>query len=385
MTASFTDLTDYLTLTGWHRDSSGQSGSVWRREGWDRPLPVLDDLNREDYEWASTIERIATAVETPAREIDEAISRMYFDVQEFRAADDIYIKGSIPVEAGFTLFSSARAMIRAAASTARSNKARIGGNYGPAALRIAEKARFGHTIDGSYIVPLLMPLDRPEEPTSDTPLEFEGEGIAHPLVEPEERRTTRMLAQALAAIQHGIVEPGRELRGSVVNDLVATGVSREMVVAVEKIVGAEGVAVFEVNFDWAGAFTPPPGNLRKISFPHESAEILRLAADKFVLTPKTPYETLSGQIIDLEDDPESPGGRATIRTFRRGRQVRIDIPLTQQQTDQAHGWFSEHRHIVASGVVKSAPGKTSWVEKASQLAPLDEVVLFSNLDDDTSA
>ena len=384
MTASFTDLIDYLTLTGWHRDSSGQSGSVWRREGSDRPLPVLDDLSREDYEWASTIERIAAAVETSAREVDEAVSRMYFDVQEFRAADDIYIKGSIPVEAGFTLFSSARAMIRAAASAARSNKARIGGNYGPAALRIAEKARFGHTINGSYIVPLLMPLDRPKEPTSDTPLEFEGQGIAHPLVEPEERRTTRMLAQALAAIQHGIVEPGRELRGSVVNDLVATGVSREMVVAVEKIVGAEGVAVFEVQFDWAGAFTPPPGNLRQISFPHESAEILRLAADEFVVTPKTPYETLSGQIIDLEDDPESPGGRATIRTFRRGRQVRIDIPLTQPQTDQAHGWFSEHRHIVASGVVKSAPGKTSWVEKASQFAPLDEVVLFSNLDNDTS-
>lgn len=384
MTASFTDLIDYLTLTGWRRDSSGPSGSVWRREGWEKPLPVLDDLSREDYKWASTVERIASAVETSPREVDEAIGRMYFDVQEFRAADDIYIKGSIPVEAGFTLFSSARAMIRAAAATARSNKARIGGNYGPAALRIAEKARFGHTIDGSYIVPLLMPLDRPQEPTSDTPLEFEGQGVAHPLVEPEERRTTRMLAQALAAIQHGIVEPAREPHGSVVNDLVATGVSREMVVAVEKIVGSEGVAVFEVNFDWAGAFTPPPGDLRQISFPHESAEILRLAADKFVPSPRNPYETLSGQIIDLEDDPQAPGGRATIRTFRRGRQVRIDIPLTQAQTDEAHSWFSEHRHIVVAGIVKSAPGKTSWVEDARQFAPLDEVVLFSDLDDSKS-
>lgn len=60
MTASFTDLIDYLTLTGWRRDSSGQSGSVWRREGWDKPLPVLDDLSREDYEWTSTVERIAS-------------------------------------------------------------------------------------------------------------------------------------------------------------------------------------------------------------------------------------------------------------------------------------------------------------------------------------
>jgi len=76
MTASFTDLIDYLTLTGWRRHSSGQSGSVWRREGWDKPLPVLDDLSREDYEWASTVERIASAVETSPREVDEAIGRM---------------------------------------------------------------------------------------------------------------------------------------------------------------------------------------------------------------------------------------------------------------------------------------------------------------------
>jgi hypothetical protein len=384
VTASFNDLVDYLALTGWHHDSDGHAGSVWRREGWERPLPVLDNLSREDYEWTSTVERIASAVESSPREVDEAIGRMYFDVQEFRAADDVYIRGSIPIEAGFTLFSSARAMIRAAAATARSNKARIGGNYGSAALRIAEKARFGHTIEGSYIVPLLMPLDRPQEPTSDTPLEFEGHGVAHPLVEPEERRTTRMLAQALAAIQHGIVEPAREPRGSVVNELVSTGVSREMIVAVEKIVGSAGVATFEVKFDWAGAFSPPPGDLRQISFPHDSAELLRLAAARFVPTPRVPYETLSGQIIDLEDDPQAPGGRATLRTFRRGRQVRIDVPLTQQQTDAAHVWFSEHRHVVVAGVVRSSPGKTSWVEHALQFAPLDEVVLFSNLQEDSS-
>lgn len=33
MTASFTDLIDYLSLTGWRRDSSRRSGSVWRRAG----------------------------------------------------------------------------------------------------------------------------------------------------------------------------------------------------------------------------------------------------------------------------------------------------------------------------------------------------------------
>lgn len=380
MNTSFNDLVDYLKLKGWKPDSKGEAGTVWRLEGWDRPLPVLENLTSSDYEWASTIERIALAAKVPPNAVNQEISRMYFDVQNFRAAEDVLIRGSIPIEAGFTLFSSARAMIRAAASTARSCKVRIGSNYGSAAMRIAEKARFGHTIEGSYIVPLLMPLNRQQEPAKHTKFEFDGQGIAHPLVETEERRTTRMLAQALAAIHNGIVEPARELKGSDVNDLVAMGVSRELVSAVQKVVGSDGVATFEVNFDWAGAFAPPPGKLEKVSFSHESTEILELAVKKFVPAPRVPNESLSGQIIDLEDDPQSSGGRAIIRTYRRGRQVRIEIPLSQQQTDAAHDWFSDHRHVIVSGVVKSAPGRTSWVEDVTQLAALDQALLFNAAD-----
>lgn len=79
MTASFSDLVDYLTLTGWHRDSQGPAGSVWRRDGGESPLPVLDELSPEDYEWQSTIERIATATRMSPHAVNEAVSRMYFD------------------------------------------------------------------------------------------------------------------------------------------------------------------------------------------------------------------------------------------------------------------------------------------------------------------
>lgn len=377
MSIVFDDLVSYLSSTGWKPESEGPAGTVWRLPEHPQTLPVLEGLTPEVYEWDNTIERIANAIGKPREQVQSDIARLYVDVQEFRAADDIYIQGSIPVEAGFTLISTARALVRAAAATSRSHKVQINGNYGKAALRVAESARFGHTIDGSYIVPLLMPLGRPDIPLIDSRLEFEGEGVAHPFIEPEERRTTRTLAQALTAIQHGIVEPAREPRNSVIADLVAAGVSKEMVVAIERIVSEKSVAVFNVRFDWAGAFVPPPGRLESISVPSESAELLRMAASRMRPTNKSAIESLSGQIIDLEDDPETDGGRATIRTFRRGRQTRIDIPLTQVQTDLAHHWFGEHRHVAVAGIIRSAPGRTSWVENLSQFAPLDELVLFN--------
>ena len=255
---------------------------------------------------------------------------------------------------------------------------RIGGNYGKAALRIAEKARFGHTIDGSYIVPLLVPLERPKEPVTDTPLEFEGEGVKYPLIEPEERRMTRTLAQALTAIQHGIIEPAREPRGSIISDLVTSGVSKEMVEAIERIVREDSVGIFNVSFNWAGAFAPPPGNLKSISVPSESAELLRMTAERMKTDKRSGIETVTGQIIDLEDDPETTGGRARIRTIRRGRQTRIDIALTEKQTEAAHSWFSEHRHVAVAGIIKSSPGQVSRIDKVGQFTTLDELVLFND-------
>lgn len=374
--ATFADLVGFLKTTGWSLESRGSSGATWQRQ--EAILPVLDDLSSGDYEWELTVGRIASATSKDVDFVGREIARMYVDVQEFRAADDVFIKGSIPLEAGFSLFSTARTLMRAAAVTARGNRPVIGSGYGQAAVRLADQARFGHTIDGSYVVPLLMPLDRPNEALIASSLDFEKLGILRSLDEPAERRTTRTLAQALTAIWHGIVEPGREPTKATVDDLVATGVSREMVLAVERIVGSEGVSRFDVRFDWAGGYEPPPGGLDEVSIGHDSAEVLKLAAAKFEVPTKSPFETLSGQIIDLEDDPETPGGRATIRTFRRGRQVRVDIPIDQRQTDLAHQWFRDHRHVAVTGVVRTIPSRPARVDQISQLAPLDELVLFAD-------
>lgn len=383
MSATYSDLVSYLTSEGWTKQNEGSDGSVWTRANFSTPLPVLNGLDTSAYEWRSTIDRIAGIVGRDAASIDRDISRMYVDVQEFRAAGDIHIKGSIPLEAGFSLFSSVRSMIRAAAASARYPRMRVGGTPSPAAMRAISKARFGHTIEGSYIVPLLMPLEAPPEPVAST-LDLRRSAVEHEYIEPEERRASKTLAQALTALRRGVVEPDRVPSGDTLAHLVASGVSRELILAIERILTAEGVSILAVDFDWAGAFEVPHGDLQAVEIPQQSLDLLQRTADRFVADSKDPYERLSGRIIDLGDDPDMFGGRIVIRVLRRGRQTRIEVPLTDEQTEAAHGWFHDHREVHVAGLLKPVIGGITRVDKVIELAPLDEVALFTQQATDAS-
>lgn len=374
----FDDLTAYLLSQGWKPDAPGPAGSLWKRPDIEFPVAIPTGLSSDKYEWTEVVNRIAVANRTSAPQIEVAIQRLYVDVHKFRASDPDLIRESIPLDAGFNLFATARNLIRSAASTSRSLKSQIGNNYGKTALALAGKSRFGHTVQGSYVVPLLMPLERPQAPVSDTPFVFEESGVLHPLIEPQERLVTRTLAQALTAIQKGVVEPAVHPRASIVTPLVAAGVSREMVSAVAQIVESDGVATFDVAFEWAAAFEKPAGDLHVVSFPSDSAPLLRSAAEFLRAEKRHQGESLSGRIIDLGDEEETGFRRVIIRTYRRGRQTRVNVFLDPETTYRAHGWFEQHRDVSVTGVVKTAPGQSPWIESPTQFAPLDEVVLFSD-------
>lgn len=72
------------------------------------------------------------------------------------------------------------------------------------------------------------------------------------LFEPEERRATRTMAQALSAIKNRIVEPARAPGPSVIPDLVIAGVSREMITALHQLITDDHVSTFDASFRWRG-------------------------------------------------------------------------------------------------------------------------------------
>ncbi|WP_394253092.1 hypothetical protein [Arthrobacter pityocampae] len=370
-TSDVQDLVDYLNLTGWNQRTSGESGGLWEATNGD-VIAVPHKAFAGDLAWNGVVERVADSAGLSKKSVEASVRNLYVDVTEFRAADDILIHGSIPVEAGFSLISTARALLRTSATTSRGPKALINGNYSRPGERIVEHARFGHTIPGSYILPMLVPISRPQR-TNDSLLH---DPKSPSLYEPEERRATRTMAQALSAIQNRVVDPDRVPGPTVITDLIIAGVSREMVSALHQVVSDASVTTFDASFRWASGLQEPQKLPAKIEIPAGAAGVLKRTFELMRPLKKSRTENLTGQIVQLRDDDSVVFGDVSIRTMRNGRTSEVDVRLGRPELQHAHRWFEEREVLVVEGEVESTPGKGLRIDAPIRVEPLTNTLLF---------
>lgn len=361
----------FLTKHFWQPINQGLAGKLWKHEE-GAVVAIPSELSPTDQQWDGVIARIAAPLRETAPTVASAIRNAYVDVTDFRAADDILIEGSIPVEAGFSLMSTARTLLRASATTSRGARAQIGGNYSKPAERIVEQARFGHTKKGSYILPMLVPLDigsiRGKSPAGKQLFAYDHE--------PEERRATRTMAQALTAVQRLVVDPAKEPSIGTLDDLVVAGVSREMVTALHGVVSAEAVSVFSAEFIWAAALESNSTLPKSISIASEASELLQLTAKKMRPSPRKQTESFTGPIVQLRDEESLTFGEVKIQTVRKGRSCEIAVLLDGESLRMSHEWFSTKETLVVEGEVTHAPGKGLRIASPARVQPLRETMLF---------
>lgn len=362
----------FLTKHQWRQMAQGSAGKLWTHEA-GAVVAVPWDLSPNDMQWDGVIARIAAPLNEAAPTVSTAIRNAYIDVTDFRAADDILIEGTIPVEAGFSLISTARTLLRASATTSRGTRARIGGNYSKPAERIVERARFGHTKQGSYILPMLVPLDMNSLQGKDS----EGHQLFSYDHEPEERRATRTMAQALTAVQQLVVNPAKEPSSATLDDLVTAGVSREMVAALHDIVSAEAVSVFSAEFIWAAALESNSTLPKSVSIAADASDLLQLTAKKMRPATKKQTESFTGAIVQLRDEESLTFGEVKIQTVRKGRSCEIAVLLADENLRKSHEWFSTKETLVVEGEVTSLPGKGLRITSPTRVQPLRETMLFA--------
>lgn len=284
----------FLKHHGWVPLAHGVAGALWKHKG-GPVVAVPEGIQPNSPYWSDVIERVAAPMDLAAAAVSAAIRNVYMDIAEFRAADDKYIEASIPVEAGFSLVSTARSLLRASATTSRGAKAYIAGNYSKPGERIVENARFGHTKQGSYILPMYVPLS------------VELNSLAEPHLfrlpaESDERRVTRTMAQALTAIENNIVEPEREPSDALLGDLVTAGVSREMIRSLHEVLSEDAVTTFTTRFQWASGVDTNVSLPKEVAFPAEAAELLGRTAKRMRPLKKPTHETITGPIVQLRDE-----------------------------------------------------------------------------------
>lgn len=219
----------------------------------------------------------------------------------------------------------------------------------------------------------LMPLPEPRSDSDGQPLiGMETERVAY---EPSERRVTRTLAQALAAVKRGIVDPARDPRARDVHSLVAAGVSRELVVALEQVLSSPAVSEFEARFQWAEAITPPGRLPDRVEVSASAAPLLTATAKLLRASRKDPTQVITGPIVEVRHLPNDPYGEIAVQTIRRGRMNEIRVRLPGNDLDRALEWMREARAVLVEGQLVSTPGKPLRILAPTRVHPLDESFL----------
>jgi len=370
------DVRHYLSTSGWSERPPGPAGSLWFQDQPDqargeRALAVPVRIEPDTSEWKGVLHRLAAFEQRPLHDVYLSITTQFVDVTRFRASDYDQIKGSIPLAAGARLAEAAYSMLRAAATTSQSPRSHIGGNFSKPGEVLAAKARMAHTEEGSYVLPIWMPLTPPEHPdqaASELGLEF------HRASEPPERRVTRTLAQAMTALDEVIVRPEREPTPADLAPLVMAGVSRELVSAVHRVVGGSLVNSLEAGFTWASALHSPDA-IDRVFIGSEVADRLKRAADALRRTRRHPSEVITGPIVEIRRVPGDPFGEVSIDTVRRGRASEVRVRLNREDLNKSFTWAQTERTLLVEGSIETTHGGRLLIASPRRYLPLDETFL----------
>jgi hypothetical protein len=367
------ELRAYLRFKGWQELSPGVAGSIWVNDGARLGVPYEDD-DPELIEGA--ILRISKVEQRQPKEVADSIRFLLYDVTHLRATNDYQIADTIPLDAAAKILSSARKMLQATATTARSERAQIGSNYSVPGNRVVRQALMGHTERGSFVIPVLVALPEPE--LSDIHLNnlFDDEAFHRSAPEPFERRVVRTFAQSMQAVQDIVVDPAREPTVDQIYELVYRGVSREFCTSLVGILSEPSVSQFGSKVDWAPAVTPPAKLSRPVSIDSDAVDLVRSVAHRLRQQKVDPNQIFSGTIVQLRhEDPNDPFGEIAVSTMRRGHPSEVLVRLPLHLYSQAWEWHYAGRAILVEGVVRRAPGRPLRVDAPTRVHPVDEMFI----------
>lgn len=348
------DVRAWFTLQGWSPIKSGHLGELWTPNGDTDadarigiPWGVADDKTAFD----GVVKRAAHWMGWDPRDVEHAIRMWNVDVTRIRSeyldVDGVDFGVGAPLAIAGDLLSGAERIFRAATTTSISPRALIGGRHPADATALFKRIRAGYTEHGSYVLPIYVPLDRPDT---------DGSLIAVPS---RRRDITQTVAESLAAIRRIIIEPNTEPGEEEIRELVHIGVSREFISGVSQVVQSSDDAV--TSFAWAASHATLPGARRdlptEITIESAARVILERAAQR-LKAPPSGTERLEGKIRGLARE-EDGGTTVTLATTRNGRDARVDLQLgivPDEEFDELLHWFGNGTKIATSGVVERLSG-----------------------------
>lgn len=369
---TLTQLRTYMKHSGWTSQPPGIGGAIWTLG--DSKIGIPATTGDDPVIAKAVLDRLAAHEHTAAAALAPRIRYHRMDVTYLRAANDSRITDTIPFEAATTVIGSARKLLRAAGTTAWHERGDIGGNYARRGDEVLKKTRMDHTQQGSFIIPLLVPLSEPEHPAGEQ-LILPNLEVLTAAPEPFERRVTRTFAQSIMAVKEIIVEPERSPTMSDLHAVVERGVSREFCTALAKILAEPAIGEFETRFGWAESLPAPSTMPASVSIDGEASQKIEDAAVQLKQSRIDARSMFSGSIVELRHVTDEPFGFVTISTVRRGRvsEIRVRLPFGHYQ--EAVSWHQAQRAVIVEGEVRTGVGRRLVVDDPVKCRPIDEILL----------
>ena len=367
-----TDLVTYLRTQGWSASTPGPGGTLWLKG--EHRIGVPHDPDEALV--GAVLGRLARTEGRDLKSTSDAVRHVRFDVTHLRAVNDYRIVDKIPLETATKLISSARAMLRATATTARWERAQIGGSYSRLGDEVIREAFMGHTERGSFIIPVLVPVPEPEQPPQPTLYDNDEPVLHNAAPEPFERRVVRTFAQSMQAVHDLVVEPGQVPTADHLHELVYRGVSREFCSALATVLDESAIGEFHTTIDWAPVVPAPDTMPREVSISAEAADLVHFVTERLRQERIPSRQVFSGTIVQFRhENRDDPFGEIAVSTMRRGRpsEVRVRLPLETYR--EAWEWHNAGRAVLVEGVIRRSPGKPGIVDNPTRFQPLDELML----------
>ncbi|MFI6321612.1 hypothetical protein ACIBG8_29035 [Nonomuraea sp. NPDC050556] len=362
------ELATYLQLHGWRPTQGGRLAQLWahpHHEDSSILLPLIEGASDYGKRVRLLINDLAAQEDRDPREIQTDISLVFFDVTNLRAAHPELIDDSIPLQAGYQLFQSARKLMIAAAAATLRRQGHFGRSLPLQARDHARHVRLGHTRRGSYILPVISRA----RPSSPIPNEQE-----HLDMDVEEslfdRRVLGTLSGALQVLEDMTVRTERLPSKSEVADAVGVGVSRELCQAIGAVMATDAVSELDITFNWSPTVPPPRGATREVVFPKESSDTVEYVAEQLKTFRREREHLLFGLITDLHHsaDEEALGGRVGMETVVDRRRRSVWFNLDEESYQLAVRCHGDRTRVMVRGVLRAPAGQQATMD-VSEFGP----------------
>lgn len=312
----------YLRTQGWQEAQRLERGAFWIKTEGSVTHEVLLPFEAQSHGYPQRIVELL-------RVLEEAESRSQIEIVEdlsFASADIIrprlpgtFDDGTISIEDGKAAYEHARALMLSAACAAVEPRELYAKRKPEQAMNYLNHARFGVPKRGSYILTIISPVS----PKLVVGKDLFGEVHAQ---EPFERRTVRILAQAIEQVSIAGRETAATGDFAPMKRAVSRGVSANLcdaLVALHYCSGEKGV---DFRFTWAPSRGAPDNTKSLVTIPSDLVPILEEASRIFRETGTQDDVEVLGTVHKLEHQSGSRG-KITINGSADGvpRTVRTEL------------------------------------------------------------